>query len=452
MPLSTTVTKVIEVFIASELSRQKLSEKLVSGDLAGFESCVLTIANQVYDKIAGLYIQNVSISREFVNKLREYAPQKGLYKLSSRWSKVQIGTGSYISYKSWYAEKVAPKEGTTPPAETERHVSLSYWSCIKGASPSYYSKIGMLSVICPSFDIAKEVLLFQGTHSNTERCRQLSTALGDLSLTNRVENSLKRDETLAGERVLIAIDGGRSRIREYNGKHNDNSYECFDTPWIEPKMFVITTLTKDGKVDKKRLPIYDCTFGDDETFALLGKYLKRLDIDKATDVQFVADGAPWIWNRVKPMLLRLGVPENCITETLDYYHAAEHLTDLIQYIPKENQKEVEKQLKKQLWEGDVKQMRQTIKEVLTDLDENDLKPLKYFENNEKRVKYYQYNQQKLVVGSGIIESGIRRIINLRFKCPSSFWNRGSLEPLIYLRSILLAGRWNTLIHNLNKYK
>jgi hypothetical protein len=67
MPLSTTVTKVLEVYIASELSRQKLSEKLVSGDLAGFESCALTIANQVYDKIVGLYIQNVSISEEFVN-------------------------------------------------------------------------------------------------------------------------------------------------------------------------------------------------------------------------------------------------------------------------------------------------------------------------------------------------------------------------------------------------
>ncbi len=84
MPLSTTVTKVIEVFIASELSRQKLSDKLVSGDLAGFESCVQRIANEIYDKIAGLYIQHVSISREFVNKLRDYAPQKGLYKLSSQ--------------------------------------------------------------------------------------------------------------------------------------------------------------------------------------------------------------------------------------------------------------------------------------------------------------------------------------------------------------------------------
>lgn len=450
MPLSTTVTNVIQVLIASELSTNKLTSLLMEGDLQGFESNLLTITNKLYDRIAGLYIQNVSISAEFVNKIRAYGEKNGLKKLSSRWATIQIGTGSYLPYKSWYAEKVEQKGKTSALKGIERHVSLSYWSCIKGASPAYYSKIGMLSVICPSFDIAKEVLLFQGTHSNTERCRQLSTALGDLSLTNRVENALQSDETLAGERVLIAIDGGRSRIREYNGKYNDKSNACFDTPWIEPKMFVISTLTKEGQVNKKRLPIYDCTFGDDETFTLLEKYLKRLEIDKATDVQFVADGAPWIWNRAKPMLLRLGVPENLITETLDYYHAAEHLTDLIQYIPKDNQIEVEKQLKKQLWEGDINQMHQTIKGILTDLDEIELKPFNYFKNNEKRINYSQYKEQKLVVGSGIVESGIRRIINLRFKCPSSFWKKGTLEPLIFLRSILLAGRWNTLILNLTK--
>jgi hypothetical protein len=448
MPLSATVTNVIQVLIASELSSDKLTSLLMEGDLQGFESNLLLLTNKLYDRIAGLYIQNISISAEFVNKIRSYGARNGLSKLSSRWAILQIGTGSYVPYKSWYAEKVEPKGKTTVIKGIERHVSLSYWSCIKGASPAYYSKIGMLSVICPSFDIAKEVLHFQGTHSNTERCRQLSTALGELSLTNRVENALQSDETLAGERVLIAIDGGRSRIREYNG--NDKSNACFDTPLIEPKMFVISTLTKEGQVNKKRLPIYDCTFGDDETFALLEKYLKRLEIDKATDVQFVADGAPWIWNRAKPMLLRLGVPENLITETLDYYHAAEHLTDLIQYMPSDKQKEVEKQLKKQLWAGDIKQMHQTIKGVLTDLDEIELKPFNYFKNNEKRINYSQYKAQKSLVGSGIVESGIRRIINLRFKCPSSFWKRGTLEPLIFLRSILLAGRWNNLIHNLTK--
>jgi len=75
--------------------------------------------------------------------------------------------------------------------------------------------------------------------------------------------------------------------------------EKFDTPWREPKMFVITTCDENGKLNKESKPIYDGTFGDDETFELLAAYLKNLEIDKAKDVQFLADGAPWIWNRVK---------------------------------------------------------------------------------------------------------------------------------------------------------
>ena len=34
-------------------------------------------------------------------------------------------------------------------------------------------------------------------------------------------------------------------------QNRTDSNACFDTPWIEPKMFVITTLTKEGKVNRK---------------------------------------------------------------------------------------------------------------------------------------------------------------------------------------------------------
>ena len=52
------------------------------------------------------------------------------------------------------------------------------------------------------------------------------------------------------------------------------------------------------------------------------KYLIKLEIHKAEHVQLVADGAPWIWNNVKDILLALNVEASRITETLDYYHAS----------------------------------------------------------------------------------------------------------------------------------
>ena len=66
------------------------------------------------------------------------------------------------------------------------------------------------------------------------------------------------------------------------------------------------------------------------------------------------------------------------------------------------------------------------------------------------MKYHQLRQKNLPCGSGIIESAIRRVINLRFKSPSTFWKQENVAKLIFLRAMFLAGRWNIMINNLAK--
>ncbi len=44
------------------------------------------------------------------------------------------------------------------------------------------------------------------------------------------------------------------------------------------------------------------------------------------------------------------------------------------------------------------------------------------------------------------ESGIRRIVNLRFKAASIFWREDHVEPLLLLRAILKSGRWDAFLH------
>jgi len=66
------------------------------------------------------------------------------------------------------------------------------------------------------------------------------------------------------------------------------------------------------------------------------------------------------------------------------------------------------------------------------------------------MQYHQLRQNKLPCGSGIVESAIRRVINLRFKSASTFWKHENVEKLIFLRAIFLAGRWNIMINNLIK--
>ncbi len=45
------------------------------------------------------------------------------------------------------------------------------------------------------------------------------------------------------------------------------------------------------------------------------------------------------------------------------------------------------------------------------------------------------------LGSGAIESTIRRVLNLRLKGTSLFWEEGNAEAVLQLRAAVLSGRW-----------
>ena len=48
--------------------------------------------------------------------------------------------------------------------------------------------------------------------------------------------------------------------------------------------------------------------------------------------------------------------------------------------------------------------------------------------------YVTVDQQHLPVGSGPVESAVRRVINLRFKAPGSFWEAQTVAELTHLRA------------------
>jgi hypothetical protein len=45
----------------------------------------------------------------------------------------------------------------------------------------------------------------------------------------------------------------------------------------------------------------------------------------------------------------------------------------------------------------------------------------------------------LSIGSGQVESAVRRVINLRFKAPGSFWTETTVSGLMHLRAACKAG-------------
>lgn len=444
MQIPPTVPKVIKNEILNLFSIENWSSILLEKGLKKFEEKLHEMILKLYDNLCEWLIGEVSHSEEFENKQRKLASKKGLKKLVFRTAPLQIRTGTKINYNSLYAKKVPEGYKET------RHLSQLIWSSEQGASPMYKSLSCLLSVLCPSFDIAKSVLRHQGIIANSDRVRQLSLSMAKKAMKDRVNVQLEEKETMAGKKVIISVDGARTRTKVYTEEKASKREQKFDTPWREPKMFIITTIDENGKVNKANMPIYDCSFGDEKMVNLLAQYLERLEIKKAKDVQVIADGALWIWKQVIPMLGKLGVKKDRIIETLDYYHAVEHLHEMKIYFEKEEQDSILKKLKESLWKGDIEQMESIVKAGIKGVKLEEFTPFKYFKKNKQRIDYQSLKDESRPCGSGIIESAIRRIINLRFKSPSTFWFPENVEKLIFMRGIALAGRWEIMMNNLTK--
>jgi hypothetical protein len=433
-----------------EIDEEKFKNLLLKGDLHEFEEVFFAfVMSEVYDKCVSTMINSVASSKEFQAKMSCLASSQRMGKLQKRIVSLQIRTGTYIKIALQYA-RVVPKT-----VNTSRYLGFQYWGIIDHASPSYYSQVSKFSVLCGSFEIAKDVFLGLQIGCNLERIRGLSLSVSKKCLLKRVPCMLSQCDNLAGKRVVISTDGGRIRTREYKQEMNEKcTHHKFETTWKEPKLLVITIIDKDGKIERKELPIYDATFTEESLFSLLSEYLKALNISQVAEVQVIADGALWIWNNAKKMLLNLGVSEEKIVETLDYFHAVEHLKKLTELLPKEKNDIKNKlfdEFKAMLWEGNVRKIIEKIGTHLKRTSKKIKTELAYFEKNILRMNYSNFREKKWLCGSGIIESGVRRMINLRFKSPSCFWKQENLDGLIFLRCALLSGRWGFIMQTITKF-
>ncbi len=425
---------------------------LLSGDLLSFEDSLMKDLLSVYHSICDHLLPMVS--EHLSETMREKGVNMGMSKLEKREVSFQISTGHSVRVHSYYGCVV--EEGF----EGSRYTLLRYWGVIEKCSPSYYDKVGMGVIISPSYSLSNQLLSKFNIQNTISHNRKLMNGLGAFCSNQEEHLVLKSGENVSGKRVVISIDGGRTRTREYNEKFNDAGNECYECPWREPKLFVIDVLNELGQMEAKEMPIYGCRFDEQEVLDLLKRYLVLLGIKTAKSVQIVADGAPWIWLNIKKILLELGLDEAKIVETLDYCHAMPYVYTLIKAMPKNenghiltttwNENAGLKKAKEWAWKGEIVQLLSLSKQLFPNPNQEINQAINYLDKHKNRMQYAHYQKSNLLCGSGIIESAIRRIINLRFKNASSFWNKNTVEKLFLFRAVLVSNRWNIFIQNLTK--
>jgi hypothetical protein len=216
-------------------------------------------------------------------------------------------------------------------------------------------------------------------------------------------------------------------------------------------LLIIYVVDEKGQMDRKFHAVIDGTLGGpDAIFKLMEFYLGELKITTADQVLFVADGARWIWNRVGRLLRGLGVKPEQINELVDFYHAVEHLGQIAalksRWTAAERQAWIVRQ-RRLLLKGKIEEVQAAIDGLCGSHAGKALKrEREYFRRNveEGRMDYARIAGLKFPIGSGAIESTIRRVVNLRLKGPSIYWHKSSAEAVLLLRSYYKAGRWNHL--------
>ena len=121
----------------------------------------------------------------------------------------------------------------------------------------------------------------------------------------------------------------RTRRRRH-GRKTAKGRHGFSTPWREPRLLVIDILNAQGQPDRLRLPLYDVLIGDAEAvWALMIGYVRLLGAAYADVVEFIADGAEWMWKRVERLRMLAEIPPSTLVEVLDFYHASQYLSETI---------------------------------------------------------------------------------------------------------------------------
>src|SRR4051794_27996878 len=175
-------------------------------------------------------------------------------------------------------------------------------------------------------------------------------------------------QELAGKRVACCIDAGKSRLRHSTRKQkgkgkNKKQRRRYQTNWRDVKLLIIYEIDEKGEKVRASRPWIDGTFGGpDEVMELLAMHLHRLGAAAAEVVVFLADGAPWIGERLEWVAQRVGLRSGQWHFILDFWHAAQHIGLALAHVPMtdKERRRLYRKLRKWLKAGKAFQMIQEL--------------------------------------------------------------------------------------------
>lgn len=455
--------------------RDEIHQCIDQISLLSYGLVLLELEKQVFGLLMRLgaalvaaFVEEVHRNSDWIGRCQAQARESGLRNSGWRFTMVYSLFGGRQRLRTPYA--VADRRGRPGrrrgrgrrgPTGSGSYPVLEGLGCRANATPALLSEVGSQMGWGPSEDAAQSRLRDRGIRLNHKTMRRMFSALADEALDQRTQTLQQgqlpagsRGETLAGKRAVICFDAGRVRSRrQHRGRRKQKGYHGFDGPWKAPRLLVIYALDEKGHKQRQELPLYDGVLTSAvQLLDLLKQYLIALEAPQAELLVFLADGAPENWDIVTQLIQSLALSPQRVVEVLDWAHAVEHLTNVLNACGNLSEKQRKGWLDKQCKRLKKGQLSAVLADFYTLCRGRRAatirKEIAYFEEHAYRMRYDHFQRIALPIGSGAVESAIRRVVNLRMKGNGIFWNPDSIQRMLYIRCLLLSGRWQAFIRAL----
>ena len=236
------------------------------------------------------------------------------------------------------------------------------------------------------------------------------------------------------EQIVAEADGSFLRIVQFDKVDETNARKHRRVDYREVRLCAATAKGSD-KI------CYAATFDEVDTVSGWWAHsAKTAGMGLNTQVHVVCDGAPWIRNQAETAFGEQA------TVLIDFYHVCDYLSQVNQSLDGLPKRWLETQ-KKRLREG---RLNVLLKELNNYLEADELsdeeapvrRALRYLQNRMDALDYKQALDQNLPIGSGLIESGHKHVLQARMKLPGAAWKIDNAEHMVRARALRANKQWN----------
>lgn len=271
-------------------------------------------------------------------------------------------------------------------------------------------------------------------HSSEETVRRLTERAGALLEAQETEQAQapwpEEDAQQQTTRLALSADG--AMVPLVKGE------------WAEARTLAIGTVTAATGASGHVLDLsYFSRATTAETFTALAEVeMRRRQVVQAAQVCAVSDGAPWLQNF-------FDLHRADAVRILDFPHAAEHLTLLLQAINQAGYPVPVGMLArcvhilKHRGPGWLLRIAARLPQALLQQD-GIREHLGYFQKRAAMMQYPQFHQLGWPIGSGMVESANKLVVEARLKGAGKRWQPNNVNPMLALRNAVCNERWSEL--------